>query len=116
MVDVFYLVIGVLIGVAAALPFTYKAFVNAVKTRRIRIKVDRLYYFINSAPKCHKNHADDIREHIKHNMDELDDILDDLRTVPQGAPFWGKIRETIHDMEGVQKEFRWRPSGSASGV
>ena len=100
-----------LIGVAISIPFTYKTFVRAAKNHAIKNKVMRLSDFLDNIPRCHKNRADDIREHIKQNMDELDSILDGLRAIPRDSQFYGQVQETLAPFEEMQKEFHWRPSG-----
>ncbi len=111
MIEIFYVVIGVCIGSACVIPFVYKTFLEVAKLRAIKTKLVRLDDFLHRAPKCHKNRADDIREHIKQNMDELDDILDGLRTIPRDVFVWGHVQGVLHQMEDVQKELRWRQPG-----
>ena len=115
MIEIFYVVIGACIGTACVFPFTYKTFAKAAKIRAVKHKVTRLDDFLNRTPRYHKNYADDVREYFKHNMDELDDILNDLRAVPSDNQFYGQIQEIMTKLEDMQKEFRWRPSGNGLG-
>ena len=47
MIEIYHIVVGVCIGVACALPFTYKTFVKSAKNRVLKKSITRLNDFVS---------------------------------------------------------------------